>query len=107
MDVISAVKPHACHSCDKSFGRRYNLRRHIDNVHTDEENERDSDIEYLDEPRSKKSRFYSETEDPETEPEENEDDDPQEDDSESRESDQSLDEHESYSELDDNIAYLD
>ncbi len=69
--------------------------------------ERDSDIEYLDEPRSKKSRFYSETEDPETEPEENEDDDPQEDDSESRESDQSLDEHESYSELDDNIAYLD
>ena len=74
MNVISAVKPHACHSCDKSFGRRYNLRRHIESVNTDEEGERDSDIEYLDEPRSKKSRFYSETEDPETEPEENEDD---------------------------------
>ncbi len=106
MNVISVVKPHACHSCDKSFGRRYNLRRHIDNMHTDEEDESDSDIEcQVDEPQSKKSRFYSETED--SEPEEIEDDDPEEGDPESGESDQSSDEHGSNSELEDNIAYLD
>ena len=31
----SIAKPHACHSCDKSFNRSFNLRRHIVDKHGD------------------------------------------------------------------------
>ena len=36
MNIISTVKPHGCHLCAKSFSRRYNLRRHVDIVHSGE-----------------------------------------------------------------------
>ncbi len=112
MDVISAVKPHACHSCDKGFGRRYNLRRHIDSVHADDsdESEGGTDIDHPEEHRFKRSRHYSETESPEIETDEDEQEDTEEDDSESeteKENDLSSDEDEPSSELEDNIAYLD
>ena len=64
MNVITAVKPFACRQCDQRFGRKYNLRRHVENVHAAEDNvdlnmedsqSVDSDVKF--EPDSKKCRF--------------------------------------------------
>ena len=33
MNGIAKVKPHTCHICNKGFGRRFNLKRHIENIH--------------------------------------------------------------------------
>ena len=98
MNVISAVKPHACHQCGKSFGRRYNLRRHAEHVHNEEKSKMDevdddseikaiqsdnSDVDNS-EPDFKKRRFEdSEIKTCETESTQDEDEDFEEDDSES------------------------
>ena len=64
MNVITAAKPFACRQCDQRFGRKYNLRRHVENVHAAEDNvdldmedsqSVDSDVKF--EPDSKKCRF--------------------------------------------------
>ena len=38
MNVITEAKPFACRRCDQRFGRKYNLRRHVENVHATEVN---------------------------------------------------------------------
>ena len=43
MNGFSATNSHTCQWCNKSFARRFNLKRHIENAH-DEEQESDSDV---------------------------------------------------------------
>ena len=33
MNSLSDLKPHACHMCDRSFTKQFNLRRHVENMH--------------------------------------------------------------------------
>ena len=62
------AKPYACHSCDKSFGRSFNLRRHIANIHgegnSDDDNEENPVDEEENESGSERSEVgHSESED--------------------------------------------
>ena len=135
MNNISAVKPNSCKYCGKSFGRRYNLRRHAESVHAEEVskmNEVDDDLQsetsdgYNSEPDFKKRRFgESEVDKCETESTQDEDEGDSESETESEtekeedeltdesesgtevENDESSDEEESSSELEDNAAYRD
>jgi len=52
MNSICALKTYSCHMCDKTFGRRYSLNRHVENVHDKE----DSTIDDQDYEHSKKYR---------------------------------------------------
>jgi len=45
MNVITVDKPHVCHFCDKRFGRRYSLRRHIENIHSEEDSEASDQVD--------------------------------------------------------------
>ena len=121
MNVISAAKPHACHLCDKRFGRRYSLRRHVESLHTDEESQSDVDsdtnssVNY--EPQLKKSRVdldeeYSETESTEDEHQElNHESETEGENDEvdelTDEDDDSTEEDDSSSDLEDNVTFLD
>ena len=119
MNGISAVKPHACHQCGISFGRRYNLRRHVENVHAEDESKmsevddeaiqcENSDVDH--EPNFKKRRFQdSDIQSYENESaQDNEDFEEDDLDSETEEEDNhSSDEDGSSSELEDNAAYRD
>ena len=119
MNGISAVKPHACHQCGISFGRRYNLRRHVENVHAEDESKmsevddeaiqcENSDVDH--EPNFKKRRFQdSDIQSYENESaQDNEDFEEDNLDSETEEEDNdSSDEDGSSSELEDNAAYRD
>ncbi|XP_038055998.1 transcriptional regulator of yeast form adherence 4-like [Patiria miniata] len=111
MNTISAVKPYACHQCDKRFGRRYNLLRHTENAHAEDESDIDEVEVDNSEPEFKSSRFEDpEMENYETESTYDEEEDLEENDSESVtevEDDESSDEDESSSDLEDNAAYLD
>ena len=61
------AKPYACHSCDKSFGRSFNLRRHIANIHGEgnsDDNEENPVDEEENESGSERSEVgHSESED--------------------------------------------
>ena len=110
MNVITAAKPFACRQCDQRFGRKYNLRRHVENVHRhatednvdldmEDSQSVDSDVKF--EPDSKKCRF----EDYDLESSGTvEDEDSEENVSES-ETDESSDEDESSSDVEDNGTY--
>ena len=37
MNTLSVIKPYACRLCDNSFNKKYNLQRHLGVVHADEE----------------------------------------------------------------------
>ena len=41
MNAISAIKPYACHRCNQSYSRRYNLQRHEENAHGADESDMD------------------------------------------------------------------
>ena len=41
MNAISVRKPYVCHTCNKSYSRRYNLQRHEENAHGADESEMD------------------------------------------------------------------
>ena len=119
MNAVSAVRPHYCHQCGKSFGRRYNLRRHAEHVHAmndfkmcEVDNETvQSESSGMDEPDFKKRQHQdSDIESCKTESTLDENDDVEEDDSESEteeDNDESSDEDGSSSDLEDNAAYRD
>ncbi len=77
MNAISMDKPHLCHFCGKQFGRRYSLKRHIENAHAEEAeyvmrnqidgdaNSNNSDQDHY-EPSFKKIKVCSKGEDHET-----------------------------------------
>ncbi len=122
MNVMSADKPHLCHLCGKRFGRRYSLRRHAENAHTEEDSEMDDQVDgdsqttHYDqdhyEPRFKKNKGYSEVGNDETTESEGEEDEhfkSGDSESEREEENETLSEEdeESSSELEDNVAYRD
>lgn len=39
----SLYKPHACQMCNKTFTRKYTLRRHMENIHAEEQSTADSE----------------------------------------------------------------
>lgn len=43
MDVTAADRPHACDLCNKRFKRKYDLKRHVQNVHDQNEYDPDKD----------------------------------------------------------------
>ena len=45
MDSLSTLKPHACHLCDRSFKKKFNLKRHISTLHAEEQATTESDDE--------------------------------------------------------------
>ena len=118
MNMFSVVKPYACHHCDKSFSRRYNVRRHVENAHGDEESDtyeagddpKIEDIQSINSdddsyPSSKKRRLddleskYDEIE--------SEDDESEDDETSDSKDDETSDENESSSDLEDNATYQD
>jgi len=118
MDVISIGKPHECHYCNKRFGRKCFLRRHMESLHTGEESQTDVDVDsdssvdYY-KPQLKRSRIDSDDEHSETEStedEQNESDSDLETDPE-EESDEdevdSTDEDDPSSDLEDNATFRD
>ena len=110
MNALSATdKPYACSSCDRSFSRRYNLERHVENSHEVgdnpkmEANQPDySDVDDY-EPPFKKRRFEN-SEDSESTEDEDSSGDSEKEDSET-EDDESSGDDESFRELEDNAAY--
>lgn len=75
MDPTSALKTHKCDGCGLSFTRKYNLKRHIENIHGQEDSMADEMNDT--EPKVKRQRVYeahddsdeygSDSEDPEAE----------------------------------------
>jgi hypothetical protein len=88
MDVNTVDKPHACLLCDKSFRRKYDLKRHERNVHVEYESKEEEDEE-------------SEVDDSESEVDGSESDESVEDASESKEDGSSGEE----TDMEDNEAY--
>ena len=123
MNVVSAVKRHSCHYCDKSFGRRYNLRRHVENLHAEHKYASTEDDAEDSGPDCKRHKYEdSETNSSETESSQSEDEDNEGSSSESEtevedddsaesetevEDDDSANEDETSSDLEDNVAYQD
>ena len=125
MNAISAIKPYACHRCNQSYSRRYNLLRHKENAHGADESDMDDIADdrnigtfrsgnsnvHVDDCQAgfKKRRFQdSETDSCETESTVESDDSEESDgESEEGETDDSSEEDGSSSELEDNVAYQD
>ena len=122
MNADSVIKPYACHHCGKTYSRRYNLRRHVENAHGANDSKMDDgdsdhaigvfgtdnfDVDDY-QPGLKRRRFQdSETNSCETESTTDEDDSEESDEElESEgENDDSSEEDESSSDLEDNTAY--
>ena len=108
MNPISGVKRHACHYCDKRFERSYNLRRHVENIHAEDESETHEDDGYDAKPDFKRRRIEdSELEDSASESTQDTDDSEEGDitDVETDESGSSADEDDSSSDVEDNVTY--
>tara|TARA_B110000881_G_C18536147_1_gene495903 strand:+ start:135 stop:872 length:738 start_codon:yes stop_codon:yes gene_type:complete len=109
MNFIRPVKTHSCPMCDKTFIRKYTLRRHIDSVHNGEEGSMgdNTDSEGQDDIKRCKTMEDSGSDssqdiDTEEDQSESESSDTESDGSDSSESDT---EDENSSELEDNVTY--
>lgn len=113
MNSLSVIKTHACHLCDRSFVKKYNLRRHIESVHSEEQStdsEESNSMEYSAqshqyEPSYKMRRVRGSHDHDDDESSEEED---LESDKEVEDTDESADEEEgASSDLEDNSTYQD
>ena len=124
VNMASAVKPHVCHFCNRNFDRKYNLRRHVERVHAEEESVQEETVDdklgnY--EPVIKKRRKAEESESESSQEEDNESETKDEEssiegefESETEDAESSIEgeseseiEDETSSEIEDNIAYQD
>ena len=115
MSSFSVIKTHACRLCDRSFAKKYNLRRHIDSVHCEEQSvnsEENSEMEYNSqsdhyEPLYKRPRsneYHDHENDEESSEEDNFDSEREDDDDEELKEEE---EEYSSSDLEDNPTYQD
>ena len=121
MNSFSVLKTHACRLCDRSFAKKYNLQRHIDSVHCEEQSvnsEENSEMEYNSqsdhyEPLYKRPRtneYRDHENDDESSEEDNFDSEREGDDEELKEDEEEEEEEEeeySSSDLEDNPTYQD